>query len=282
MKKGLYFLGCLALSAMMAGCGKEYPDDILLPNKMEDLLYDYQMTFSISSQTTHTETYKKQAGLNYVFTKHGVTKAQFDSSMVWYSRHTEELAKIYENLNKRFDADAKLIAQQVAKRDNQTFVSLSGDTVNIWQDRPLYCLTTSPVTNRFSFDLKADTTFKPEDTFIWEADYQIFPKTAHAEVTMGLSVSLSNDSVQGVTQRFMTSGPQKVQLVADGTEEIRNVAGFVYCKPDTLRPFCVVVSNIRLTRLHKKNTAVAGGKTQTQPEEVSKTVKKENLKEVSR
>ena len=219
---------------------------------MEELLHDYHLASSMTNELPYSENYKKQAYLNYVFKKHNVTEAQFDSSMVWYTRHTEELAKIYENLNKRFDRESKSVASQVAKRDNQTFVSLSGDTVNIWQDRPVYWLTTSPITNKMTFDFKADTTFRPNDTFIWEADYNFLPAGAQAEVTVALSVSFANDSIQGTTQTMNRAGTQRFYLKADSAA-IRGVSGFVYFKADTLHPSSVLISNIRLTRIHEKS-----------------------------
>lgn len=264
MKKSIYLWVSLGISALLvSGCGKKYPDDILQPAQMEELLHDYHLASFMSNELPYSENYKKQAYLNYVFKKHNVTEAQFDSSMVWYARHTEELAKIYDNLNKRFDRESKLVASQVAKRDNQTFVSLSGDTVNIWQDRPVYWLTASPVTNRMTFDFKADTTFKPKDTFVWEADYNFLPSGTRAEVIVGLTVSFANDSVQGVTGRMTGAGTQRFYLKADSAS-IRGVNGFIYFKADTLHPSSVLISNIRLTRIHDK----VGGKLSNRTGEV--------------
>lgn len=253
MKKSIYLWVSVGMSALLvSGCGKKYPDDILQPAQMEELLHDYHLASSMTNELPYSENYKKQAYLNYVFKKHNITEAQFDSSMVWYTRHTEELAKIYENLNKRFDRESKSVASQVAKRDNQTFVSLSGDTVNIWQDRPVYWLTTSPVTNKMTFDFKADTTFRPNDTFIWEADYNFLPAGTQAEVTVALSVSFANDTIQGTTQTMNRAGTQRFYLKADSAA-IRGVSGFVYFKADTLHPSSVLISNIRLTRIHEKS-----------------------------
>lgn len=252
MKKSIYLWVSVGMSALLvSGCGKKYPDDILQPAQMEELLHDYHLASSMTNELPYSENYKKQAYLNYVFKKHNITEAQFDSSMVWYARHTEELAKIYDNLNKRFDRESKSVASQVAKRDNQTFVSLSGDTVNIWQDRPVYWLTASPVTNRMTFDFKADTTFKPKDMFVWEADYNFLPSGTLAEVIVGLTISFANDSVQGITGRMTSSGTQRFYLKTDSAS-IRGVNGFVYFKVDTLHPSSVLISNIRLTRIHDK------------------------------
>ena len=154
-KKGL----CVALAlGLLSACGKKIPDDIIQPGAMEDLLYDYHLASTMSTSLPYNENYKKEAYFDYVFQKHNVTEAEFDSSMVWYTRHAEELATIYKNLKERLEREEKQMKEQVAKRDNQIDVSMSGDTVDVWQDRTLYWLSASSLTNKVVFDLKTDTT----------------------------------------------------------------------------------------------------------------------------
>ena len=43
-------------------------------------------------------------GVDAVFKKYGTTEAVFDSSLVWYTRNTEVLSKIYERVSKRLKA----------------------------------------------------------------------------------------------------------------------------------------------------------------------------------
>ena len=42
----------------------------------------------------YNENYKKVLYTDAVFNKYGTTKAVFDSSMVWYTRNMEVLAKV--------------------------------------------------------------------------------------------------------------------------------------------------------------------------------------------
>ena len=79
----------LLSAALLAGCGKQIPKDVIHPDKMEDILYDYHLTTAMSGNISYDENYKKEALRNYVYRKHHVTKAEFDSSMVWYTRNTE-------------------------------------------------------------------------------------------------------------------------------------------------------------------------------------------------
>lgn len=61
----------------LAGCGNKIPGDIIQPAAMEDLLYDYQIAKTMSSELPYTDNYKKNAYFAYVFEKHHVTEAEF-------------------------------------------------------------------------------------------------------------------------------------------------------------------------------------------------------------
>ena len=54
------------------------------------------MSLRINSNGKNTE---KEAQKNYIYQKHGISEALFDSSMVWYTRESKELMAIYENLD---------------------------------------------------------------------------------------------------------------------------------------------------------------------------------------
>lgn len=246
---------CVALLlAGMAGCGKKYPDDIIQPDEMENLLYDYHLASVMTTSLPYDEAYKKDAYFQYVFRKHRVTEADFDSSMVWYTRHGDELAEIYTRLQKRFEEDARRMKVQVAKRDNQILVSMSGDTVDVWQDRTLYWLTPSMLTNKILFDLKADTSFRTRDAMVFTADFRFMPEVGRGggRAVMGLNFYFDNDSVQGITRAVTASGPQRLYLRPDSAFTIRNISGFVYYTNDKDEKGSLLVNDIRLTRYHMK------------------------------
>ncbi len=70
MKKQASWLLVAAFLSGMAGCGKKIPEDIIQPDAMESLLYDYHLASTMSSSVSYTENYKKDAYFKYVFQKH--------------------------------------------------------------------------------------------------------------------------------------------------------------------------------------------------------------------
>ena len=247
-KKGLYMV--IALGVLFA-CGKKIPDDIIQPDAMQDLLYDYHLASTMSSSLPYTESYQKDAYFDYVFQKHHVTEAEFDSSMVWYTRHAEELATIYRSLQERLEREEKQMKEQVAKRDNQIDVSMSGDTVDVWQDRTLYWLSASSLTNKVVFDLKTDTTFKPQDAMELQADFHFIPsKATSGKAVMALNFYFDNDSVQGLTRIVTRPGKQRLYLRPDSAFTIQSVSGFIYYSNNEHPDASLLVDDIRLTRYH--------------------------------
>ena len=205
----------------------------------------------MSTSLPYNENYKKEAYFDYVFQKHNVTEAEFDSSMVWYTRHAEELATIYKNLKERLEREEKQMKEQVAKRDNQIDVSMSGDTVDVWQDRTLYWLSASSLTNKVVFDLKTDTTFKPQDAMELQADFHFIPsKTTSGKAVMALNFYFDNDSVQGLTRIVTCPGKQRLYLRPDSAFTIQSISGFIYYSNNEHPDASLLVDDIRLTRYH--------------------------------
>ena len=242
MKFRWILIACLAL---LSSCGKEIPDEIIQPSKMEKVLYDYHLTMGMSDNSKNTE---KEARKKYTFQKHGITAADFDSSMVWYTRESQELMSIYENLNKRFKREYEHVERLLESREEANTRSFaSGDTVDVWMKENILWFTKSPLNNRLTFEIKADSTFHPKDAFDWNMDYYFMTE---GEAIMGLNVIYENDSVIGMTKSITESGPQSIYLHTDSAYNIKSLNGFVYVPQNQAKQPNILLHKINLTRYH--------------------------------
>lgn len=242
MKFRWTLIACLAL---LTSCGKEIPDEIIQPNKMEKVLYDYHLNLGMSENSKNTE---KEARKNYIFQKHGITSAEFDSSMVWYTRESKELMSIYENLNKRFKREYEHVERLLESREEANTRSFaSGDTVDIWMKEDILWFTKAPLNNRLTFEIKADSTFHPRDAFNWNMNYYFM---AEGEAIMGLNVIYENDSVIGMTKSITESGPQSIYLHTDSAYNIKALNGFIYVPENQTNQPNILLHKIDLTRFH--------------------------------
>jgi hypothetical protein len=246
------------------------PKEVIPPAKMEKVLYDYHLTLGISSQLSGSEEYKKQAYKNYLFKKHQITEAQFDSSMVWYTRNSYELSKIYQNLDKRFSREKTKLTSMLQER-HIDITTQAGDTVNIWHYYPVYWLTDAPMNNKFTFSMNADTNFWVKDAFAWNADITFLNAS---RVTMGLNIRYQNDSVTGKTIAMTQPGSHTLYVPADSLNEIKDINGFIYVDKDSVHQTPnVLISNISLIKYHQSKDKTAP-KAETKDEKESKELLK--------
>jgi hypothetical protein len=83
-------------------------EGILSENKMVQMLVDTHLTDAILFTNNGTAEEKRDKALFYypsLLEKHGITRAQMDSSVAWYTRHPEAFSRVYakviEDLQKR-------------------------------------------------------------------------------------------------------------------------------------------------------------------------------------
>ena len=255
MKLRWPLIACLAL---MSSCGKYIPGDIIQPRKMEKVLYDYHLSMGMSNNSKNTE---KEAQKKYIFQKHGITEAEFDSSMVWYTRESSELLTIYSNLDKRFKREYAHIGRLLESRDeSNTRLSMSGDTVDIWKKGKIHWFTKAPLMRKLTFEINADTTFHEKDAFLWNMDYH-FMKPGKA--VMAMSVIYENDSVTGKTLTVNESGPQSIYLHSDSAFKVRQVNGFIYIPEDSDPNVNILIQQMTLNRYHQEVKDSLNDNTQT-------------------
>ncbi len=249
-------LPTLALLMFLLMACDNRPKDVLSRGKMEDVLYDYHIMQGIIDELPSEEREAKaQDYINAVFEKHGITEAQFDSSIVYYNRHTKDLHKIYSNLKERYSTVNDEIQLVNGNNDMMAVFATGGDTTNLWNSAKLLALRNKDLLNRESFTIQADTSFRRQDQFILtlnplfirenQGDYDI-------QLHVGLSILYASGKHAGMTRMLNTSGIQQLTLQTSPDEDIKTITGFFYYRgKKTTRNLCLI-DNISLVRMHQK------------------------------
>ena len=71
-------------SLTLSGCRLRRPENVLPPKKMEQFLYDYHLAQAVSQDLPKDEKYTTQAYIDWAYQKNGVTKEEFNTSLIWY------------------------------------------------------------------------------------------------------------------------------------------------------------------------------------------------------
>ena len=108
---------CLLLAVV--GCR---PRGVLSNREMRDVLYDLHRVDGALQVAGYHYSHDQEVAAYYknVLNKHGITQAQFDSSLVWYTDNPQIFNKIYPKVIERLDADYEWEkAIREAKRDRR-------------------------------------------------------------------------------------------------------------------------------------------------------------------
>lgn len=155
MKKAfLYLCWIVTFCAAFASCKPSLPRDVLSKGKMTDILFDYHIALAMAQSEDGGSEKNSLAYREAVLKKHDVTSADFDSSMVYYMRHTELLHDVYKDLAERLDKEVVALGGNSAGNSDFDNLTAVGDTANIWKDATSMVFSPDEGFNSRSFKLK--------------------------------------------------------------------------------------------------------------------------------
>lgn len=225
---------CLAM-LMFSACSDKPSDGVLDPVKLEAVLYDYHLAQVMVSDLPSNQRYKKELYFDYIYDKHGITQADVDSSLAYYSRYPEGLSEIYVRLADRIKGDISRLSEEQQSIKVRESSAVVGDSVDLWYDLPIIEMTSSPLgNNRYTFTIPTDTNFKRGDHLAWSGRALFLQggvDSLHRYLYLDLKIEYMNDSVARADTLLYTSGV--FSLVVADSAMVKSIHGSAYLKsPD--------------------------------------------------
>ncbi|MBP5360262.1 MAG: DUF4296 domain-containing protein [Bacteroidaceae bacterium] len=246
MRHLLYIIALLLLAACKAG----KPSGILSEGKMEKILYQYHLMQGMAANSD-SSSIKGRAYILACLKANGVSEAEFDSSLVWYYQHMEELQKIYNNIGERLHAELGDAGGADNDVNRYSKLSSTGDTANVWNGRHYYLLSGNGFSNRFTFEIKGDTVFKPGDELMLNFRAQFVQREGTRHAVAALAVQYEGDSVSHTERHVYGSGDFSLTLDA-AHRHIKRVYGYIYMVSEwNINPRLLFVFTPSLVRIHK-------------------------------
>ena len=220
---------------------------------MEDILYDIHLAQSIPSYNlSYDERAAQETTLRKsIMDKYGVSQAQWDSSMQYYCRHTEQLYDIYTDLQERF-------RQNLIDAGGDVNIGLgeNADTSDVWTADRSIVLMQNPPYNVRSYTIEADSTYLPGDRLTLSFTPQFLYQDGMRDLACVFTVTLRNDSVISEVRHSNASDMITSMTIEDRDDiGIKNVRLYFLCSRNiseslstTLR--LVFVNNIKLIHNH--------------------------------
>lgn len=220
------------VTLLFTACTDKRKADVLPPDKLEAVLYDYHLAQVMINDLPSNQRYKKDLYFDYVYDKHGVTKAGIDSSLVYYARYPDGLSEIYENLSKRIDADIQRMENEDAPIKVREAITVVGDSVDLWYDARIVQINSSPLANnRYTFTIPTDSNFRAGDHLAWRGKIVFLHDdvdSLNRYLHLNLKVRYMNDSIVSADTLMYASGDFFV--TASDTAVVKSIDGTAYLK----------------------------------------------------
>lgn len=249
----------LAMALAMASCKPSAPGDVISAGEMSDILYDYHIALAMGRQPDQGQENLSIAYREAVLKKYGVTSAEFDSSMVYYMRHTEQLHAIYEDLSDRLSREAVALGGSADEQSRYGSLTSKGDTTNVWNAAPSMVFSPEKPFNNHCFELKVDSTYHKGDRFMLDFDAQFIYQDGMRDGMAVLALTFSNDSVVSQVCRIQNSQHYSIDLGDNDYLGIKSVKGYFLlstgdfasndASQTTLK--LMFLQNIRMVRMHR-------------------------------
>ena len=231
MKRSVHVLWWLCPLLLTLSCKPSKPKGVLSEGRMAAVLVDFHLAQGMAEGQEPTEELR-YAYTQAVFRKHRITEAEFDSSMIYYCEHAEDLNRIYDVVMRRIEANAVVMGVEAPTETKYHELSADGDTANIWSGRKAVVLRPTTLDNLFTFSLQVDTTFHVGDSFMWSMEPLYVTQGSRTDAFVQLLVRYADGSCACQGQ-MVYGGGNKVEVRvaprdAQDTLDIRSVSGFVY------------------------------------------------------
>ena len=256
MRHSLFILLAISALATLIACKPSVPQEIIQPGDMEDILYDYHVAQAMASEErSDNMNFERAKYFLAVLEKHGVTQADFDSSMVYYYGHLDRLKDIYLEVNERLSDEAKVLGASVGSIGRYSQYSAFGDTANIWNNRTDLLLIPYPTMNRFDFTVKVDTSFYKGDSFMFQFMSEYIWQSGSKEATVCIVTKYEGDSIIQTSNHISVSGISQIRVPANREQKLKEMYGFIYLSggnnDETTRKL-MFISQMQLIRFHNK------------------------------
>lgn len=227
MKKLMICLvAVMALLFSVSSCKPSLPSGVLSKGKMTDILYDYHLALAMAHMDDNGDKGQSLAYREAVLRKHDVTSAEFDSSMVYYMRHTELLEDVYKDLTDRYSNEITAMGGSAKEGGEFANLSATGDTANVWNLATSMVFMPVQPFNSTSFDIKVDSTFHKGDRLMLDFDAQFIYQDGMRNGVAMLAVQFGNDSIAQRTIMIQSTQHYSVELSDADSLGIKSVKGY--------------------------------------------------------
>lgn len=210
------------------------PDGVASDKKMASVLVDLELADAwLQSSSYMSEPTKREALLNFIIKKHGLTREEYDSTMSWYARNEDAYYELCQLAEKEMSRKRRSMMGQSASVDD--------NSVDLWPYSRMLMFTSWSTSDGLVFSLPA--------TGLEKGDRLRF-KMRFNDLVSGmarLSVEYDDGNRQYIAHRMSGSRNIEMNFITDTSKVVSRIMGDV--RIDGLRKHAVWADSISLIPL---------------------------------
>ena len=202
------------------------PSNVLSPQKMENLLVDmHQLEGTLGAMGfENNNPVEKREYYAAILKKYNVKQADFDSSLVWYTKHPKQFQRLYANVSVRMDSLNKdVLSHKYHPIDSVHAVA----EVNLWNKPVRHVFTKDSVRTSLNFEFK-DQSLMTNDLYELSFIRRVTPADSSVHPFIVMYINYYNgkkDSIFTKTYNDSITRKYLLQLRARKNLKIKSVSG---------------------------------------------------------
>lgn len=208
---------------MLMACSR-VPKGTIPEKKMQEVLVDMQIAEEMirTDPAVFPGDGEKKALYRSVFSKHSVTEAEYDSSLVWYGRHLDTYMRIYRSalteVQKRIEALGDVAPESVSESNR--------DSLDIWNFRRYYELSPRMLDNMIIFDIEPGSAYSSGSAFVFGMNvWGLAPQmTNPVEIRLR---TVSDDTTYTASRTVRENGYYEMMLKVSPVKRTQRVYGYI-------------------------------------------------------
>ncbi len=246
-KSVLWLLGILALFQL--GCSSR-PDGVMSRREMRSFLVDYYLLEGVLSAQRIMEEAEKDNYYHALFEKHGITKADFDSSLVYYTRNPKVFERIYNGVTNDLDEIKADVSSGKYFPVLPDSIRLKPEIKEIWSLDSIFYAIGDSSKSKLYFTVK-NRDLLSKDVYYFSFRMRAFP---HDSVQSGYTtfrVHYADGQMDSLRHKVLNDSifrRYKYTLIAKRNFKIDSLSGVFYENLQEADSFCVYVDSVILKR----------------------------------
>ncbi len=233
---------------LLIGCSNR-PKNVMNDKEMEDFLFDMHLLESSlrMANTRYSSPREQQFYYQDLLKKHNITKADYDSCIVWYTNHPKKYNRIYDRV---------LVRIEKLQSDVETGKINPIDTAHFVQEEVIWNLSKELVLNKdtsktkFNFTI-VDTNFTSQDIY----ELTFFQRVNGISDTIKRDVVLNVNYLNGKTDSLLAKIYNDsirrhyfIRLKAKEQLKIKSITGTLFEKKGKYKKAEIRVEKVKLLR----------------------------------